>query len=269
MCRPNLPDVLSGTHRTLMGRCIRLGLCFTIWVAGSSAQVRRLPLSERVAGADDYYLGRQNPENIAKGLELLHAEVALNSADYEAWWRISKFLYYQARHASESDKIKLLDGGVDAAKRAIALEPNRAEGHYWLGANYDLTSEARGYWRGLLFLDDIRYEMETANGFDPDYDQDGAMVTIARLDFRAPFFKGGDKRLSIQLLKDCLRHFPENSKAMLYLSDSYLAMGLRKEAHEELDSIMNLCPDPQLAPELEENQKEARTRLSKYFSAKP
>lgn len=269
MCRPNLPDVLSGAHRTLMGRGIRLGLCLTVWVAGSGAQARPLPLSERVAAADDYYLGRQNPENIAKGLELLRADVSENSADYEAWWRISKFLYYQARHASESDKIKLLDGGVDAAKRAIALEPNRAEGHYWLGANYDLTSEARGYWRGLLFLDDIRYEMETANGFNPDYDQDGAMVTIARLDFRAPFFKGGDKRLSIQLLKESLKRFPENSRAMLYLSDSYLAMGLRKEAHDELDSIMNLCPDLQLAPELEENQKEARTRLSKYFSTKP
>ncbi|HLY62136.1 MAG TPA: tetratricopeptide repeat protein [Terriglobia bacterium] len=264
-----LPQAPQAAFQSLRGQRLRLGLGLVVCLAGSSVAARPLPLSERVAAADDYYLGREKPENVAKGLELLRADVAENLADYEAWWRISKFLYYQAGRASEPDKIKLLEGGIDAAKRAIALDPNRAEGHYWLGANYDLMSEARGYWRGLLFLDDIREQMETANGFNPDYEQDGAMVTIARLDFRAPFFKGGDKRLSIQLLKECLQHFPENSRAMLYLSDSYLAMGLRKEAHEELDSILNLCPDPQVAPELAENQEEARARLAKYFSAKP
>ncbi|HEV2352539.1 MAG TPA: tetratricopeptide repeat protein [Terriglobia bacterium] len=269
MCWRLLPHAPLGTLRTRVGWRILLGLSLTACLAGASGKALPLSLSDRVAEADDYYLGRQNPENLAKGLELLRADVAENARDFEAWWRISKFLYYQARHTSGPDKFKLLDEGVDAARKAIGLDPNRAEGHYWLGANYDLTSEARGYWRGLLFLDDIRKEMETANGFDPNYEEGGALRTIARLDYRAPFFEGGDKRLSIQLLKECLERFPENSRAMLYLSDSYLARGLRKEAREELEAILNLCPDPQVAPELAENQEKARARLARYFSAKP
>jgi tetratricopeptide (TPR) repeat protein len=264
-----LPVAALGALRPLEGRGILLALGLMVFLGGASGKARAFPLSDRVAQADDYYLGRQNPENVDKALELLRADVAENANDFEAWWRIAKFIYYQTRHTPDSDKLKLLDEGVDAAKRAIALDPNRAEGHFWLGANYDQISKVRGYWRGLLFLDDIREEMETANGLNPDYEQEGAMVTIARLDYRAPFFKGGDKRLSIQLLKNCLKRFPENSKAMLYLSDSYLAMGLRKEARAELESILNLCPDPQLAPELAQIQEEARARLAKNFSPAP
>lgn len=266
---PILPEVLISALRTLRGRRVCLGLGLMACLAGAGGMARPLPLAERVVQADDYYLGRQNPENVAKAIELLRAEVGENKNDFEAWWRISKFLYYQARHSGASDKLKLVDAGVDAARKAVALEPNRVEGHYWLGANYDLTSEIRGYWRGLLFLDDIREEMETANGLNPDYDQDGAMRTIGRLDYRAPFFEGGDKRLSIKLLQECLKRFPENSQAMLYLADSYMARGLRKEAREQLESILNLCPDPEFAPELAENQHEARARLAKFFSARP
>jgi len=261
-----LSQAPRGAFRRLEGRSIWLSLGLLACLAGASGMARPLPLSDRVAQADDYYLGRENPENVAKGLELLRADVAENENDFQAWWRIAKFLYFQARHTSGPDKLDLLNDGVDAAKRAIALEPNRAEGHYWLGANYDLISEARGYWRGLLFLDDIREEMETANGLNRDYEQNGAMVTIARLDYRAPFFKGGDKRLSITLLKECLTRFPENSKALLYLSDSYLAMGHRKEARQELENVLNLCPDPRFAPELAENQAAARARLTKLSS---
>lgn len=224
-----------------------------------------LPLSDGVREADDYYLGRQNPANVAHGLELLRADVAHDPKDYEAWWRISKFIYYQARHAASSEKIKLLDNGVDAAKKAIALQPIRVEGHYWLGANYDLTAEVRGYWRGLLFVDAIRKEMETVNRLDPDYEQAAGLRTLARLDYRAPFFLGGDKRLSMDLLKKCLNRFPDNSRAMLYLADSEIALGLRDDARKELEQVLNLCPDPQYAPELAENQEEARARMEKYF----
>ena len=52
---------------------------------------------------------------------------------------------------------------------------------------------------------------------------------------------------------------------MLYLSDSYLALGLREEAREQLERILQLCPDPNYAAELAENQEGARTRLAKYF----
>ena len=223
-----------------------------------------IPLS-LVQQADDYYLGRANLENVRKGLALLHESVNKGAQNYEAWWRISKFACYLARHTAGDEKLKKLDEGIEAGKKAATLVPGRVEGHFWLGANYGLSAEARGFLRGLRLVDAIRAEMETVVRLDPDYEQAAGLRTLARVDYRAPFFKGGDKRRSIRLLEESLKRFPENSLTMLYLADSLMAVGRRDEARRNLENVLRLCPDPIYAPELVENQEEARARLAKRF----
>jgi hypothetical protein len=73
----------------------------------------------------------------------------------------------------------------------------------------------------------------------------------------------------MQILKDCLTRYPENSTSMLFLSDSYLSLGLRDDARKELQTVLNLCPDAENGPELAENQGEAQARLVKYFHPTP
>jgi len=252
----------------LCGRILgALGMSLSLATAASAAGASLTipPLSDRVRQADDYYLGRQNPENARRALQLLRDAVSRSPQDYEAWWRISKFACYLARRAAKPEKLQLLDEAVEAGKRAVALGPQRVEGHFWLGANYGLTAETRSFVRALLMVDTVRREMEAVVRLDPDYEQGAGLRTLARIDFRAPFFKGGDKRRSIDILEKCLTRYPEDSLAMLYLSDSYLALGLREEAREQLERILQLCPDPNYAAELAENQEEARARLTKYF----
>ncbi len=224
------------------------------------------PICEQVRDADDYYLGRRNIENVQKAIQLLDERIAQDSKDYEAWWRLSKFNSYLARHADGKAEGKYLDAAVAAGKKAVTLAPNRVEGHFWLGANLGLQAEDRGPFRALLMIDSVRREMETVARLDPDYEEGGGLRTLARIDYRAPFFKGGDKQKSIQMLQQVLQRFPHNSLAMLYLSDSYMALGRRQEAHQELNKILALCPDPIYGPEQEDNQAEARERLIKYFA---
>jgi len=233
----------------------------------SGGSVATAPLSDPVRHADDYYLGRRNTENVYRALDLLRAGVASHPGDYEAWWRIAKFTFYLAGRSSQPEKVKLLAEGVQAGRRAVALAPNRVEGHFWLGANYSLTAESRHFLRGLSLLDVIRREMETVVRLDSEYEQGAGLQTLARVYYRAPFFKGGDKRRSMELLEDCLTRYPENSLTMLYLADSYLALGLRAEAREQLERILALCPDPQYGPELAAHQDEARARLARHFRA--
>lgn len=225
-----------------------------------------LPLSPLVQKADDYYLGRAKLQNVRQGLTLLLQAVQRNPQDYEAWWRISKYTSYLARHTSGTDKLRLLDEGIEAGKRAVAAQPNRVEGHFWLGANYGLSAEARGFLTGLRLVDTIRREMETVERLDPEYEQAAGLRTLGRLYYRAPFFKGGDKRRSIELLEKCLRRYPQNSLTLLYLADSFLAVRRRDDARQILERVLQLCPDPLYGPELEENQAEARARLAKEFS---
>lgn len=214
--------------------------------------------------ADDYYLGRGNLANVDRALEILRQQVGEHSEDYEAWWRISRAQNFLGRmNDGHDDKtaVRQFEAGADAGRRAVKLRPNGVEGHFWLGVNLGLIGEEQGLIRGLRLVDPVRKEMETVMRLDPDYEQLGAQRILARLYYRAPFFKGGDKERSIELLQDCLRRYPSDSFALLYLADDYLAVGRRAEARKILRQILDLCPDPLYGPELASNQSEARDRL--------
>jgi tetratricopeptide (TPR) repeat protein len=247
--------------------CTLLGLAILLGVAAAAAgAAANLTLADRVQAADDCFLGRRNLEYVKKAVQLLREREAEAPQDYEAWWRDSKFTCYLARHSTGAERGKYLEKAVEAGKQAVALGPNRPEGHFWLGVNLGLEAEQRSLIRGLMMLDSIRKELEIVVRLDPDYEEAGGQRTLARLDYRAPFYKGGDKLRSIQLLEDVLKRYPHNSLAQLYLADSYLALGRRQEARQQLEVILNLCPDPEYGPEQEENQAEARQRLARNFS---
>jgi tetratricopeptide (TPR) repeat protein len=222
-------------------------------------------VSNPVAVADDFYLGRRRLDNVRKGIAVLRMRVADNPRDYEAWWRLSEFTSYLARHSSGTEEVRLLGASIDAGKKAVALRPNRVEGHFWLGANYGLLAEAKGPLKGLFLVDTIRHEMETVIRLDPNFDEGAGERVLGRLYYRAPFFKGGDKRRSVALLEKCLKRFPENSLTVLYLADSYWAVGRRKDARALLESMLKMCPHALYGPEQEDNQAEARERLRKEF----
>jgi cytochrome c-type biogenesis protein CcmH/NrfG len=222
--------------------------------------------SGRVAVADDYYLGRSNPSNLEQAVRLLRQDVSDHPNDYEAWWRIARAeAHLGTDPKDEKGQIAAFQAGIDAGRKAVALQPNRVEGHFWLGANYGLLAEDEGWFKGLRMLDTIRQEMESVVRLDPDYEQAAGERTLARIYYRAPFFKGGDKQRSIELLKDCLKRFPHDSFALLYLADDYLAVGRKAEARGLLVQILGLCPDPIYGPELAGNQAEARDRLQQEF----
>lgn len=222
-------------------------------------------LSNLVIQADEYYIGRWNIQNVQKGLALLRKDVQQNPNDYEGWWRIAEFTSYLARHDDGPVEMNELEEGIDAGKKATALAPGRPEGHFWLGADYGLYAQEKSLLQALHYVDKIRSEMEAVEKIDPDYNQCGAERTLARVDYEAPFFKGGDKQQSVALLQDALKKCPNGSMTMLYLAESLLAVGRKDEARAQLENLLKLCPDPIYGPEEEQNKAEARELLAKKF----
>jgi len=244
-----------------------MGIALIATVATARGASDSVPLYEPARQADIYYQQRQDVENVRKALTLMHDATAKNPQDYEAWWRIAMFTSFLARRTSRTEEPKLLDEGIAAGKKAVNLSPDRVEGHFWLGANYGLAAEVGGGMKAFRLLDRIRGEMQTVLKLNPEYEQAGALVILGRVSFEAPFFLDGNKQHSIELLEECLRRYPQNSLAMLFLADSYMAVGRREDARKQLEHIMNHDPDPEFGPELAANQAEARARLAKYFGA--
>jgi len=238
---------------------VLIAACLMSAVAASSAT----SLSKQVVEADDYFLGRAKLENVQQGVVLLRQEAAQNPQSYEVWWRLAKFYNYMGRRTQGDERVRYLDAGIEAGKKAVAFGANRVEGHFWLGANYGLKAEESNWIEGLRLIDPVRKEMEITIKLDPDYEEASGLRTLARVYYRAPFFKGGDKQRSIELLEECLRRHPEDSMSMLYLADSYIAVDRREDARKILERMLSLCPDPDYSPELGDNQAEARNMLTK------
>jgi cytochrome c-type biogenesis protein CcmH/NrfG len=241
--------------------------CSAFFPASGASSTGPSPAPNYIQRADDYWLGRQNLDNVRRGISLLREELDKNPRDYEAWWRICKLDSFVARHSWGPEKNRALNDGITAGKKAVALQPGRVEGHFWLGANEGLLAEEGGLLEGLKLVDNIRREMETVVKLDPDYEEGSGLRTLGRVYYRAPFFKGGDKRRSVALLEECLHKFPGNSLTMLYLADSYIAVGRRAEARDLLQTILRLCPDPDYGPEVTDNQTEAHRLLQREFRA--
>jgi tetratricopeptide (TPR) repeat protein len=215
--------------------------------------------------ADDCYQARRDLDNVRKGISILEAAVSRNPNDYEAWWRIAEYDSFLARHSPGKVKRVVLREGIQAGKRAEALQPGRPEGHFWTGANEGLLAEDSSVFTGVRLINPVRDEMQIVAKINPNYQQYGAERILGRLYYEAPFFKGGDKQLSIRLLEDCLKRYPDNSLTMLYLADSYMAVGHREDARKMLQRMLALCPDPIYEPEVLDNQAAARDKLKRYF----
>lgn len=237
----------------LVAACAAAGTAVAASVAGD------------IERAESFYQHRADLDNVRKGLTILQAATAKDPQNYDAWWRIAEYDCYLARHLPDRQEIPVLESGIAAGKRAEAIASYRPEGHFWTGADEGLLAEERGLWGGLHLIDPVRTEMQTVLKLDPNYQQDGAERLLGRLYYEAPFFKGGDKTLSVKMLEHCLKLYPKNSLTMLYLADSYRAIGRRVEARSLLEEIMNLRPTPADAPELAENKSNARWELQKYF----
>jgi tetratricopeptide (TPR) repeat protein len=223
-------------------------------------------LAGLIATADRDYRSRADLANVQRGLRILRQVIEGDPNNYDSWWRISRSENYLGRKEPNDNAAgRDYQLGIDAGRKAVALRPNQVEGHFWLGANCGLLAETEGWIKGLRLIDTVRAEMETVMRLDPQYEEAAGQRTLARLYYLAPFFKGGDKQRSILLLQDCLRRFPNDSFAMLYLADDYVAVGRRDEARSLLEHILDLRGNPADGPELADNQAEARDRLRGEF----
>ena len=241
-------------------------LVIGIFVLSSAARSQTaLIFSSPEYRADDYYQARRDLNNVRKAISILQSAVSSNPRDYEAWWRISEYNCYLARHVPQKEMKPILRAGIAAGKKAEALRARRPEGHFWTGANEGLLGENSNIITGLRLIDPVRNEMETVMKLDPAYQEYGAERILGRLYEQAPFFRGGDKQLSLRLLQDCLKRYPNNSLTLLYLADTYMDTGRREDARKMLERILTLCPDPIYGPELADNQTAAKEKLAKYF----
>jgi len=86
--------------------------------------------------------------------------------------------------------------GVEAAKRAVALDPHRPEGNFWIAANMGALAESLGLGAGLRYRGAIEKELEAVLRIEPAFQDGSADRALGRWCPKVPLLFGGSKRKS-------------------------------------------------------------------------
>ena len=208
--------------------------------------------SQYIAEADQLYSQREDLTKVRQAITLLRQSRLNDYGNYEAAWKLSKFDYYLGSHTNdEREREAAFREGIDMGKIAVQLQPNRPEGHFWLGANYGGSAQ-HSTLAGLANVEDIRGEMEAVIKIDEGYQGGSAYLVLGQLYLEAPRMLGGDYQKAIEYLEKGLKFGPNNGLLRLTLAEAYHAVNRNADARKQIDFILQMTPDPNYLPEYKE-----------------
>jgi tetratricopeptide (TPR) repeat protein len=174
---------------------------------------------------------------------------------------LGKCYYWLGSHSSEDVQTELFQKGIDWSKKAIALNPKGAGGHFWLGVNNGKYGESRGILKSLFLVGPIKDEMNQVIAIDPAYEHGGAYRVLGRMFYKLPGFAGGGADKSIANLKKSLEYAPNVSTTHIFLAESYIKQKDYQSAKNELNFVLKAAVVPGLEPEFQADKATATKLL--------
>jgi tetratricopeptide (TPR) repeat protein len=211
---------------------------------------------------DALYGRREDLASARQSAEIWSARLGGNSADFEAAWKLSRARYWLGGHAPQDSRRKYLEDGIAAARAAIAAQPNRPEGHFWLAANMGALAESFGMRAGIKYRKPVKEALETVLKIDPGFQQGSADRALGRWYFKVPGIFGGSNTKSEEHLRKSLTYNPNSTASLFFLAETLADMDRKEEARATLQKVLEAPIDPDWAPEDREFKEKAKTMLA-------
>jgi tetratricopeptide (TPR) repeat protein len=219
--------------------------------------------ADKIAEAEALYDGREDLSKARAAVAALRQAQTADYGNYEAAWKLARASFYVAEHTNvDSEREDMYREGIDAGKAAVQLQPNKPDGHFWLGANYG-GSAAHSTLANLSSFQDIKGEMEAVLKIDESYQGYSAYLGLGRLYLQAPRVLGGDVAKAIEYLEKGLKHNPNNTLMRAELAAAYEANHRDAEAKKQIETLMAMTPDPKYAAEHKDAVEKAKKLLEK------
>ena len=221
--------------------------------------------AQEAVDPDRLYADRQQLASVVEAARIWEARLAKDPRDFESAWKLARACYWLGGHVAVDDRRKQFERGIEAANKAVALHPNRAEGHFWLAADMGAMAEGFGLRAGIKYRGPIKKALETVLMIDPGFQQGSADRALGRWYFKVPGLFGGSNRKSEEHLRKSLTYNPQSISSRYFLAETLEDMGRKSDAIGTLRDIEALAVDPDWAPEDAEFKQKARALLAKLM----
>jgi tetratricopeptide (TPR) repeat protein len=215
----------------------------------------------RFQDPDGLYAARTDLAKAREAAGIWTDRLQKNPKEFESAWKLARARYWLGTHAPEAERKTLLEGGIEAARTAVALEPKKPEGHFWIAANMGALAESFGMRQGLKYRGDIKSELEQVLAIDPGFQQGSADRALGRWYYKVPGLFGGSNKKSEEHLRKSLTYNPNSTASHFFLAETLLDLGRKADARAELQKVLDAPLDPDWGPEDREWQAKAKALL--------
>ena len=207
------------------------------------------------------YANRGELASARRAANMWAAALAADPRDFDAAWKLARADYWLGGHVPERERRAMYEQGIDAGRKAVALHPDRPEGHFWIAANMGMLAESFGLRQGIKYRTTIKEELETVQRLDPRYLEGSADRALGRWYFKVPRLFGGSQKLAESHLRKSLTYNPASTASHFFLAELLLDQGRTREARAELQQVLDAPLNPDWVPEDLEFKDKARKLL--------
>lgn len=219
--------------------------------------------ADKIAEAEPLYEGRDDMTKARTAVTVLRQAHAADYGNYEAAWKLARACFFVGdRTDNDTEREDMFREGTEAGKAAVQLQPNKPDGHFWLGANYG-GSAAHSTLSNLSSFEDIKGEMEAVLKLDESYQGYSTYLGLGRLYLGAPRVFGGDVGKAIEYLEKGVKLNPNNTVMRYYLAEAYEVSKRDAEAKKQIETILATTPDPKYIAEHKDAVEKAKKLLEK------
>lgn len=217
---------------------------------------------EQTQDPDALYAQRDDLASARRAADIWASRLTADPRNFEAAWKLARARYWLGGHVPEAERRSTLDAGIEAARAAVAAQPQRPEGHFWLAANMGGLAESFGLRQGLRYRGAIKDELLTVLKLDPAYQQGSADRALGRWYYKVPGLFGGSKKKSEEHLRRSLTFNPNSTASRYFLAETLIALDRPADARAELQRVLDAPVHPDWAPEDREFKDKARRLLA-------
>jgi len=198
------------------------------------------PLAQVLARIDQLHARRDDRAAFTEELTLVQGALARAPKDYGVLWRAARWYFWYADDPGQSSDVRSRAGkdGWDIAERAIVVNPNRVEGHYFAAVcmgNYALgLGVVKALAKGMEGK--FRERLGRAGQLDARYEGGAIEVAWGRFYDKLPWPKR-DREAAEVHLRRAIEMNPMNLRARVFLASVYLEQDRYVEAKRMLDEV--------------------------------
>jgi hypothetical protein len=244
-------------HRVANGLPIESHVTSVAAIRSSLTHASSRIAQQSTSEPDALYDRRDDLASARQAAEIWQTRVKQNPKDFESAWKAARARYWLGSHAPEGERRAFLEQGIAAARAAVAVEPNKPEGHFWLAANMGTLAESFGLRQGIKYRGEIKDELLTVLRLDPAFQQGSADRALGRWYYKVPGLFGGSDKKSEEYLRRSLTYNPYSTASLYFLAETLIDLKRKSEARATLDRLIAAPIDPAWAAEDREFKEKA------------